>query len=148
MFTRLATCLIPVLAGTLGISTDARSATNGAGVVLKAYYPGDASCFSAWSYGGIANNCASARWVSTSLPVPWGFHGTSVSIYGSSSYCHTVSTNGVGNGANVGADTWTVAGPKTWQTLNTGIRYVWDWSPVVFECLLESGGVIGSFTAV
>jgi hypothetical protein len=107
----------------------------------------DQGCFSASSYGGIVNNCNDARWISTSLAVPSGWNSTSVSIFGNNSMCMTVSTNGVGNGAHVGADTWTLGGPKTWQTLNTGNRFVWDWSPVVFRCLLEGGGVIGSFTA-
>ena len=150
MFTRIASRLVPVLAlvGGLGFAMDAHSAANGAGLTFKAYYPSDAGCFSSSSYGAIVNNCPDARWLSTSLPVPGGWHGTNVSIYGNGSMCQTVSTNGVGNGANIGAETWTVAGPKTWQTLNTGDRYVWDSSPVVFRCLLESGGVVGSFTAL
>jgi hypothetical protein len=127
---------------------DAEAATNGAGVALRAYFPGDESCFSGASYGAVVNNCTTARWLLTSLPVPTGWHTTNVSMFGSNSLCRTVSTNGVGNGANVGPDTWTVAGPQTWQTLATGDRFVWDSSPVVFECLLEPGGIIGSFTAI
>lgn len=133
---------------THGFSPDAQSATNGAGLTLRAYFPSDAGCFSASSYGGISNNCPDQRWLSVSLPVPSGWHTTNVSIFGNNSMCQTVSTNGVGNGANVGAETWTLAGPRTWQTLATGDRFVWDWSPVVFRCLLEGGGVIGSFTAI
>jgi hypothetical protein len=152
MLKRVATCLIPVLVGAfVGVAStpmEAQSATNGGGLLLHAYFPSDAGCFTTSSYGGIVNNCPSARWLSTSLSVPSGWHTTSVSIFGSNSMCLTVSTNGVGNGANVGANTWTVAGPQTWQTLSTGDRFVWDWSPVVFECLLESGGVVGSFTAL
>lgn len=151
MFARIATSLTPVLvaalAGVASTPMTAESATNGAGIALKAFYPSDAGCFSGYSYAGVVNNCSTARWISTTLPVPAGWHGTSVSVYGNGSMCHTISTNGVGNGANLGPDTWTLAGPKTWQTLNTGDRYVWDWSPVLFECLLESGGIIGSFTA-
>ena len=151
MFDRIATCLTPVLlgalAGVVSAPMTAESATNGAGVALKAYYSSDDSCFSGYSFAGIINNCTTARWVATTLPVPAGWHSTSVSLFGNSSFCHSVSTNGVGNGANVGPDVWTTAGPKSWQTLNTGDRYVWDWSPVVFRCLLESGGIIGSFTA-
>jgi hypothetical protein len=126
----------------------AESATNGGGVALKALYPGDASCFSGYSFAGVINNCTTARWISTTLPVPTGWHGTNVTVYGNGTMCHTISTNGVGNGANLGADIWTLAGPKNWQTLNTGDRYVWDWSPVLFECLLESGGIVGGFTAL
>jgi hypothetical protein len=140
--------LLAALVGVASSPITAESATNGAGVVMKPLYPGDTNCFSVNSYSGIVNSCASARWISTTLPVPGGWHTTNVSVYGNNTMCHTISTNGVGNGANLGADTWTLAGPKTWQTLATGDRFVWDWSPVLFECLLESGGVIGSFTAL
>jgi len=152
MFARIATCLTPVLlaslAGVASTPLTAESATNGGGVVMKALYPGDASCFAVNSWSGIVNNCATARWISTTLPVPTGWHGTNMTVYGNSTMCHTVSTNGVGNAAHQGPDTWTLSGPKNWQTLNTGDRYAWDWSPVLFECLLESGGIVGGFTAL
>jgi hypothetical protein len=150
MLKNIVTRLLPALAiaAVFGFSAqEAQSATNGAGFAFHANYPGDAGCFQVSSYGGIVNTCASAREITVSLPVPEGWHNTTISIYGSGSWCQTVSTNGVGNGANIGAQTWTTAGPKTWQTLNLGDRYVWNWSPVVFRCGLEAGGVIGSFTA-
>jgi hypothetical protein len=141
--------LVPVIAlGVFGTFIgDVPAAVNGPGIVFKAAFPEDAGCLSVSSYGGIVNNCATARWVKAALPISEGWHPTSVSIYGNSSMCYTVSTNGVGNGAHIGADTWTLAGPKAWQTLNTGDRYVWSWSPLLFSCLLESGGTIGSFSA-
>lgn len=135
------------LAGAL-LATAAGAAWNGSGSQMKAYYPNESDCLVTNSYAGIINNCTYSVYVNATLAVnteTW--HATSVSMYGSNSWCQTVSTNGVGNGANLGATTWTVAGPKTWQTLNTGSRYVWSWSPVLFWCLLEPGGVIGSFTA-
>lgn len=127
-------------------ATSASANANGAGFDFRTANPADAGCLSLSSYGGVVNNCSTSKLITASLSVPAGVYATSVSIFGSNSYCQTVSTNGVGNGANVGAATWTVAGPPTWQTLNTGSRSVWSWSPVVFRCYLESGGVIGSFS--
>lgn len=148
MFSRIAACLIPVLVGGLAIATDAHAETNGAGLTFRAYFPSDESCFSATSYGAIVNTCTTARWMSASLPVPSGWHDTNVSIFGDNSMCQTVSTNGVGNGADVGAQTWTTAGPQTWQLLDLGSRFVWDTTPVVFRCLLEPSGIVGSFAAL
>ena len=88
MFARIATCLTPVLlaalAGVASTPMTAESATNGAGVALNAYFPGDAGCFSGTSFAGVINNCSTARWISTTLSVPPGWHATSVSIIGNS----------------------------------------------------------------
>jgi hypothetical protein len=136
------------LAAVGSLAGSAFSQVNGPGIDFKAVYPGDAACFQVNSYGGIINTCTTARLIQASLPITSeGWHSTSVSLYGSNSWCQTVSTNGVGNGAHVGALTWTTAGPQTWQTLNTGDRYVWYWAPLAFRCVLEPNGVIGSFSA-
>jgi hypothetical protein len=132
------------------LAGSAISGVNGPGVDFKAAYPADDACFqlSGSSYAGITNTCSTARLIVATLPITnEGWHPTSVSLFGSNSWCQTVSTNGVGNGAHVGPATWTTAGPQTWQTLNTGDRYVWSWSPLAFRCVLEPGGVIGSFSA-
>lgn len=137
------------IAGVAVLVTNADAAWNGSGSQMKAYYPSDAGCVRTNSFAGIINTCSYSVYVNATLPVqPEAWHATSVSIYGSNSWCQTVSTNGVGNGANLGSETWTVAGPQTWQTLNTGSRYVWSWSPLLFWCYLEPGGSVGSFTAL
>jgi hypothetical protein len=138
--------LVAVCAGVLAVS--AQAAWNGSGSQMKAFYPSDAGCIRTNSYAAVINTCSYAVYVNATLPVASeGWYNTSVSLFGSNSWCQSVSTNGVGNGANIGANTWTVAGPQTWQTLNTGSRYVWSWSPVLFWCLLEPTGQVGSFTA-
>ncbi|MBN8469567.1 hypothetical protein JYJ95_23945 [Corallococcus exiguus] len=117
------------------------------GIAFKAAYAGDTSCFNVHSYSGIRNDCTTARTVIVSVPM-WtvGNHPTAVSIYGNNSWCDTTTVNGVGNGANLGATTYTVAGPMTWQTLNTGTRYVWEDTAIVFTCGLQAGGIIGAFS--
>jgi hypothetical protein len=115
---------------------------------MKAYYATDAACFSSFNYGAVINTCPTARWLSTSLSVPAGWHSTSVSIFGNNSYCHTATTNNVGMPYSIGPDVGTLTASRDWNSLDTGDRFVYDWSPVVFECLLESNGVIGSFSAL
>ncbi|WP_164013881.1 hypothetical protein [Pyxidicoccus trucidator] len=136
------------MVASLGLfAASAGAAVNGAGFDFRAMNPADAGCLVRSSFGGVVNNCSTSKEVTASLSVTTtGVHPTSISMFGSNSWCQSVSTNGVGNGANVGAFTWTVAGPQTWQTLNTGDRTVWSWSPVVFRCSLEAGGIIGSYT--
>jgi len=116
----------------------------GPGVTMNAYYASDVGCFNGQSYGAITNNCSTSRWVVGTLDVSQNvYHATSVYVYGSSTMCHSVQINGVGNGADVGPDTWTTAGPKTWQNLNTGSRYAFSGTGLLFRCLLEPGGIIG-----
>jgi hypothetical protein len=152
MLTCVARCLIPATIGAVvalaKVQTDAHSATNGAGLIMKAYYATDAACFSSFNYGAVINTCPTARWLSTSLSVPAGWHSTSVSIFGNNSYCHTATTNNVGMPYSIGPDVGTLTASRDWNSLDTGDRFVYDWSPVVFECLLESNGVIGSFSAL
>jgi hypothetical protein len=148
MTNRIASYLIPVIAAaTLGVAVeDAHSGINGPGVVLKAAFPGDAGCLARHSYGGLINNCGYAVEVVGFLPViSEGWHPTSVSLFGNNSWCMSVTTNGVGNGANIGPDIWTSAGPKTWHTLNTGDRFVWSWAALTYRCGLEPGGIIGEY---
>ncbi|RKG89749.1 hypothetical protein D7V97_42395 [Corallococcus sp. CA053C] len=117
------------------------------GSAFKASFAGDVSCLNVQSYSAMRNDCTTARLVTATVPM-WtvGWHPTSVSIYGNNSWCETTTVNGVGNGANLGATTYTLAGPLSWQTLNTGDRYVWEDSAIVFRCNLQPGGVIGGFS--
>ena len=130
------------------LAGSATSGVNGPGFDFKTVYPGDAGCFQVSSFAGLTNTCSTARLIQATLPITSeGWHPTSVSLYGSNSWCQTVSTNGVGNGAQVGPTVWTTAGPQTWQTLNTGDRYVWSWAALTYRCVLEPGGTIGAFYA-
>jgi hypothetical protein len=123
--------------------------TNGAGIDLHAAYPSAASCITTSSYAGVTNTCSYSVLVEGTLQgLATGYHTTSVSIYADNSSCQFLSTNGVGNGSFLGPVTYAVSGPKSWQTLNTGSIYVWSWSPLIVRCTLESGGIIGSFTAI
>lgn len=145
---RLATRLLPLvtlISGGLLVS-DARSASN-PGSDFKSGYAGDVGCISQINYGAIYNHCATAREVVATITVEPGWHPTSVTIYGNSTWCHTVTTNTVGNAAHIGTEVWTTAGPDSWQTLNTGNRYVWAGYALVFRCSLEPGGQIGIFNA-
>lgn len=138
-------CALAVVGALAG---NAISGVNGPGFDFKAVYPGDAACFQVSSFAALTNTCSTARLVQATLPITSeGWHPTSVSLFGSNSWCQTVSTNGVGNGAQVGPTVWTTAGPQTWQTLNTGDRYVWASTALTFRCVLEPGGVIGHFNA-
>jgi hypothetical protein len=144
--------LLPVAAVAVlgGFAGSAGAAVNGPGIHFKAAFASDASCFSRYSpsFAGLINNCASSREIIATLPLTQvGWHPTSVSIYGNNSWCQSLSTNGVGNAAQVGPEVWTTAGPMNWQTLNLGDRYNWGWSPLVYRCWLQSGGIIGSFSA-
>lgn len=148
MLNRTAKYLVPVaVLTTLGIAAnDAHSGVNGPGIVLKAAFPGDAGCLSRTTFADIRNNCSYPVEVAGFLPVlSEGWHNTSISLFGSNSWCQSVTTNGVGNGANVGAVTWTTAGPQTWQALNLGDRFVWASAALDYRCGLEPGGVIGEY---
>ncbi|MGC4070353.1 MAG: hypothetical protein QM784_37955 [Polyangiaceae bacterium] len=141
------TCSLLAALGIVSASSDAFSLV-GPGVAMHTSFGSQQGCVSRSSYGGIVNNCSYAVEVSGTLDVTQNaWHPTSVSIYGNSSWCQTVTINGVGNGAHVGAQVWTSAGPKSWQTLDLGSRYVWADMGLVFWCGLEPGGVIGNFRA-
>lgn len=146
---RITSYLVPVITVvTLGLAAnDAHSGINAPGIVLKAAQAENAGCLSRYTgYADIRNNCSYAVEVEGSLPVlTQAWHNTSISIFSSNSWCQSVTTNGVGNGFDVGAITWTTAGPQTWQTLNLGDRYVWAQLALVYRCILEPGGVIGEF---
>ncbi|WP_347985792.1 hypothetical protein [Methylomonas sp. AM2-LC] len=137
-----------LLFSSLLLANPAFAQSNGPGNALHAAYPSTANCITTSSYAGVTNTCGYPVLVVGSLQVATGWHSTSVSIYGNNSNCQFLSTNGVGNGSNLGPVTYTLSGPKTWQTLNTSSIYVWDWSPLIVRCSLESGGIIGSFTAI
>ncbi|RKH56151.1 hypothetical protein [Corallococcus aberystwythensis] len=117
------------------------------GAAFKAAYASDAACFSVYSFSALTNTCTTHRLAIATVPM-WtvGYHPTTVQIYGNNSSCETTTVNGVGNGANLGAPTYTVAGPMTWQTLNTGDRYVWEDFAIVFRCNLQPNGILGGFT--
>jgi hypothetical protein len=148
---RITTSLVSVITfATIGLAAhDAYSGINAPGLALKASFPGDAACLSPnTGYADIRNNCSYAVEVSGTLPVlSEGWHDTSITLFGSSSWCQSVSINTVGNGAQVGAPTWTTAGPPTWQTLALGSRYVWAWAALDFRCVIEPGGVVGEFAS-
>src|ERR1041384_5560006 len=139
--------LIPVLAavGLAVVADDAHSTVN-PGISMKAAFTGDAGCLSRFTgYADLINNCGYAVEIAGWLPVATeGWHPTSISLFTNNSWCQSVSTNGVGNGAQVGAVTWVTAGPRSWQTLNLGDRYVW--AGLAFRCVLEPGGVVGAYT--
>ena len=143
---RLVTPLLPLavlVSGGLFVS-DASSSTS-PGTDFQAGYAGDVGCISQTNYGAIYNHCATAREVVAAVEVQPGWHPTYVSIYGNSSWCHTVTTDGNGNAPHIGPDVWTTAGPDSWQTLNTGNRYVWAGTALVVRCGLEPGGQISLF---
>lgn len=146
---RISRFLIPTATAlTLGLTGNAaHSSSNAPGIVLKAASGGNAGCLSRYTgYADIRNNCGSAVEVEGFLPIlSEGWYPTRIVLFGSNSWCQSVSINGVGNGAQVGAVTWTTAGPQTWQTLNLGDRFVWAWAALAFRCSLEPGGVIGEF---
>jgi hypothetical protein len=149
MLNRITRYLVPAAAlMTLAVAAnDAHSGINAPGLVLKAVFASDAGCLSVnTGYADIKNNCAHAVEVEGTLPVlSEGWHNTSVSLFANNTWCQTISTNGVGNGANLGTVTWTTAGPRTWQTLNLGDRFVWSWAALSYHCGLEPGGVIGEY---
>ncbi len=127
------------------LGAEAQSANNSPGIAFKAAFHDHAGCLSRSSgFGNLVNNCTYAVEVLAVLNVPAeGWYSTKVSLFGSNSWCQSVTTNGVGNGAQVGPATWTTAGPQTWQTLNLGDRYVWNWAALTYRCNLEPSGVIG-----
>jgi hypothetical protein len=129
----------------LGLVSGAAVAAAIPGVTFKASSGGDTGCLNRHSYGGIRNDCTYSVEVVGSVVVPEGWHATSINVYGNNSWCQSVSTGGNANSAStVGDATWTLAGPDAWNTLNTGDRYVYWNSTLVFRCSLESGGIIGS----
>ncbi len=118
------------------------------GVAFKAAHSADASCINTVSYGAIINDCTTSRMVVATLPnMSLGNHPTSVAVFGSNTWCQSVTTDSRGNGLHIGALTWTIAGPQTWQTLDTGDRTSLGWSPLTFRCRLEPGGMIGMLRA-
>ncbi len=133
------------LAALATLGSEAQSANNSPGIAFKAAFPGDAACLSRYTgFGDLRNNCTRAVEVIAVINVQSeGWHPTKVAIHGNNSWCQSVTTNAVGNGAQVGATTWTTAGPASWQTLNLGDRYVWNWAALVYRCGLEPSGVIG-----
>jgi hypothetical protein len=147
MLQRIVFRMVPLLAlvGTFGVSMDARSSTNGAGIMFKGYYPADEACLQGSGFGAIYNNCSDAHYVVFAMHVPAGWHPTSVNVWGNNSFCQSASAAPEGAWAmEVGPETWTTAGPKTWKVIDTGERYVWDDTTVSFFCQLEGGGLIGS----
>ncbi|MBN9688030.1 MULTISPECIES: hypothetical protein [unclassified Corallococcus] len=117
------------------------------GAAFKAAYAADAACFNVSSFSALVNNCSTLREAIATVPM-WtvGYHPTTVQIYGNNSWCESTTVNGVGNGAHLGAITYTLAGPMQWQTLNTGDRYVWEDYAIVIRCGVQSGGALGGFT--
>jgi len=146
---RIASYLAPVIAAaTLGVvSNDAHSGVNGPGLQFKTAFASDAGCLSRnTGYADIINNCTYAVEIGAALPVlSEGWHNTSVWLLGSNTWCQSVTINAVGNGAQVGPATWTVAGPPTWQVLNLGSRFVWANTSLEYRCVLEPHGVIGEY---
>ena len=143
---RSGSILFVVLAAFGMAVNDAQSSSNAPGIVLKAAFASDAGCLSRTTYADIRNNCSYAVEVAGFLPIlSEGWYPTKVVLYGNSSWCQSVSTNGVGNGAHIGAVVWTTAGPDSWQVLNLGDRYVWSWAALTFRCGLEPGGHIGEY---
>ena len=123
-------------------------ATTSPGAMFKAASASDAACVNVSSYGQLSNNCNRAVLIEGSVPATENaWHPTSVSIAGNNSWCQTVTINAVGNGAQVGNQVWTTSGPVTWQTLDTGSRFVWSTMGIAFRCGLEPNGSIGIFTA-
>jgi len=118
------------------------------GATFQAAQGGNAGCLNRHSYGGIRNDCSYSVEVVNSIVVPDGWRQTSVNIYGNNSWCQSVGTGGNANSSSTpGPIVWTLAGPDAWNTLNTGDRPVsWN-TPLVFTCMLESGGIIGSAIA-
>lgn len=149
---RIASVLVPLVAavGLTAVVDDAHSGINGPGQSMRAAFGGDTGCLARFTgYADLINNCPYAVEISGALPVTFeGWHPTSISLFGNNSWCQSVTTNGVGNGAHIGPATWTTAGPKTWQTLNLGDRYVWAWAALDFRCVLEPGGVIGEYSTI
>lgn len=142
-----------MLAGVISLVANQALAVTGPGATMKNSFPQDNSCLSTSSYGGIINNCSYSIQVVGTLQLSPGSHATSVRIYGNNSWCQTVSINGVGNGASIGSEVYTTSGPKDWNTLNLGNLYVYDGpdgnseTGTLFRCSLETGGIIGNFTA-
>ncbi|MEH2222318.1 hypothetical protein [Nostoc sp.] len=145
--------LVSMLAGVISLVANQALAVTGPGATMKNSFPQDNSCLSTSSFGGIINNCTYSVQVVGTLQLSPGSHPTSVRLYGSNSWCQTVSINGVGNGASIGSQVYTTSGPKDWQTLNLGNLYVYDGpdgnseTGTLFRCSLEAGGIIANFTA-
>jgi hypothetical protein len=129
------------------IGEEAHSSSNAPGSELHAAQGGNAGCLSRHTgYADVRNNCAFAVEVEGFLPIlAEGWYPTRLVLFANNSWCQSVTTNGVGNGAHIGPATWTTAGPQTWQVLNLGDRFVWAPSALAFRCVLEPGGVIGEY---
>jgi hypothetical protein len=121
------------------------SATAIPGLTFDTSSGSQTGCLNRHSFGGIRNDCTYAVEVSGSMIVPQGWRNTSINVFGNNSWCYAVSTGGNSNSASPpGPTVWTLAGPDTWNNLNTGSIYVYWNSTLVFTCGLEPGGVIGS----
>jgi hypothetical protein len=132
----------------IGLVSGAATAAAIPGVTFKSADGGSAGCLKQHSFGGIRNDCSDAVMVVGSAVVPEGSHSTYVEMFGNSSWCQAVSTGGNANSASKpGSVVWTSSGPDAWSRLNTGDVFVYWNSTLVFQCLLESGGIIGSAVA-
>jgi hypothetical protein len=141
------TLTLAALAGAALFGTPAQAQWNGSGSQMKVAFPSDNGCLRAdVSYGGIVNNCGYWVWAKATLPVTQGYWNTTVSVWGNNTQCVVASINDDGTGAFTTSN-WTLAGSQRWQTVNTGLLGVWNWTPVVFACNLEPGGKVGRFAA-
>lgn len=145
---RIATTLAPIaLIATLAFTVQDAQSGDHPGLAFKATFAADAGCLSRYTgWGDLRNNCAYPVDVSAVLAVPSdAWSPTKVYLVGNASWCRSVTINAVGNGLQVGPQVWTTGGPKVWQSLNLGDRYVWGNTSLVFNCGLEPGGVIGEY---
>jgi hypothetical protein len=110
--------------------------------------PADAGCFSRYNYGGLRNDCSTARTVIATVPhMGSGWYSTSVTVLGNNTWCRSLSIGDKGDYANGSTSpAWTISGPMTWQNLNMSLVGIFNNTnqSILVECGLQSGGVIGS----
>jgi hypothetical protein len=143
LFAIVAAC---VLAG------DASANVNAPGLAFHGAYPWDEACLhrSSASFGSVRNVCSTNVMVVAWLPVTTpGWYSTSVYAHGAgATWCASYTLDWLnGNVMHMGEMTWHSPGPMAWQSLDTGDRYVWSNTPLMFRCLIEPDGHLGAFHA-
>jgi hypothetical protein len=120
------------------------------GVDFKPAVAPSASCLVSPSAGVLRNDCPGVQEIVATLPnLPAGPHATSVMLFGTVlSACRSMTIGPQGGGVEVGPLTASPIPGMSWRTIDTGIRNsLFGTVPIVFRCMLESGGMIGSFRA-
>ena len=124
-------------------------ASNGTGMAMQPLYPADAYCFQNITYAAVTNTCPTPRYlVSAEIYNETLYVPTKVNLKGTqASWCRTMTSNGVGNAAELGTPVSATGTSLTWQLLDTGSRHMTSQTALVFLCYLEPNGIIGQYYA-